>query len=86
MVKRSWRRLLKPQIHHTKYHSYRSKLSGTGNGNPGDHSNEKLPVRRAFNGLCQVLVRSGENEKIVVSAKANGLIADECEIDVSEKE
>lgn len=59
-----------------------AKFLGTGNGNPGDHSNEKLPVRRAFNGLCQVLVRSGEDEKIVVSAKANGLIAAECEIDV----
>ncbi len=30
---------------------------GAGNGNPGDHDSDKLPVRRAFNGKCQLLVR-----------------------------
>lgn len=48
-------------------------LIGTGNGNPGDHSNEKLPVRRAFNGLCQLIIKS-DKENVKVTAKSNGLI------------
>ncbi|MGM9936024.1 MAG: DUF4982 domain-containing protein [Candidatus Ornithomonoglobus sp.] len=51
-------------------------LLGTGNGNPGDRSSEKLPVRRAFNGLCQLLVRAAEPGKITVTASADGLHQD----------
>lgn len=55
------------------------KFIGTGNGNPGDHSSEKVRVRRAFNGLCQVLVRS-YGKKIKITAKSNGLISGSCKI------
>ena len=36
------------------------QLVGTGNGNPGDHDSEKLPVRRAFHGKMQVIARATE--------------------------
>ncbi|MBQ8821360.1 MAG: DUF4982 domain-containing protein [Lachnospiraceae bacterium] len=54
---------------------------GTGNGNPGDHDSEKRPVRRAFHGKLQVIVRAKEAEKIVVKVTAEGLqSADSCVI------
>lgn len=34
------------------------KIIGTGNGNPMSHENDKLPERKAFYGLCQVIVQS----------------------------
>lgn len=37
---------------------------GCGNGNPGDHDSDFLPERRAFNGLCQVLIKA-EDKKLV---------------------
>ncbi|MBQ3472352.1 MAG: hypothetical protein IJH17_08390, partial [Clostridia bacterium] len=45
-------------------------ILGTGNGNPADHANEKLPNRRAFGGLCQLIVRAdGENNiRVTVSS------------------
>jgi beta-galactosidase len=47
---------------------------GVGNGNPGSHESDKQPFRRVFNGLCQLLVRSGFDEgEIVVAASATGL-------------
>lgn len=48
---------------------------GTGNGNPGDHASDRVPVRRAFNGLCQVLVRagSGDSKDIILTTEATGL-------------
>lgn len=55
------------------------KFIGTGNGNPADHSSEKVPVRRTFNGLCQVLVKS-YGKKIIITAKSNGLISGSCKI------
>ena len=58
------------------------RLIGTGNGNSGDHASEKLPVRRAFNGLCQVSVRADGAGEIKVTAKANGLIKGECTVKV----
>ncbi len=45
---------------------------GTGNGNPGSHESEKLPVRRAFNGLCQLLVKA-ETDDITVTAISDGI-------------
>lgn len=58
------------------------ELLGTGNGNPGDHDSEKVPVRRAFNGLCQLLVRASETGNIKVTAKSDGLKSGICEIAV----
>lgn len=54
-------------------------LLGTGNGNPGDHSNEKIPVRHAFNGLCQAIIKSGDGS-VKIKAKSNGLLTGECEV------
>ncbi len=57
---------------------------GTGNGNPGSHESDRVPVRRAFNGLCQLLVKATAVGNIKVTAKANGLIQGVCEIEVNE--
>ncbi|MBQ8639662.1 MAG: family 43 glycosylhydrolase [Lachnospiraceae bacterium] len=49
---------------------------GTGNGNPGSHESDLLPVRRVFNGLGQLLVRSSRQETdgvITVTAVSPGL-------------
>lgn len=47
---------------------------GTGNGNPGSHESEKVPHRRAFNGLCQLLVSAdGDVGDIVISATSKSL-------------
>ena len=48
-------------------------LMGTGNGNPGDHDCEKLPVRCAFNGKLQVVVRPVEKGEIMLTVTAVGL-------------
>lgn len=58
---------------------------GTGNGNPGDHDSEKILVRRAFNGLCQVLIRTNESSKIKIAAKSEGLKQGICEIEVNKQ-
>jgi len=47
---------------------------GVGNGNPGSHESDKVPMRRAFHGLCQLLVQTHEARgKINVTAYADGL-------------
>lgn len=48
---------------------------GAGNGNPRDHASDRIPVRRTFNGLCEVLVRATEGmaEKIRLKVTAMGL-------------
>lgn len=58
---------------------------GTGNGNPGSHESDKIPIRRAFNGLCQILVRADREGVIKIGAKSNELIQGICEIKVGEK-
>lgn len=55
---------------------------GTGNGNPGDHASERVPVRRAFNGLCQLLVRADKIGKIKVMAVSPMLECGECIVEV----
>ena len=55
---------------------------GTGNGNPGDHSSEKAPVRRAFNGMCQLLVKADEPGEIKIKAASPLLETTECVIKV----
>ena len=47
---------------------------GTGNGNPADHASDKVPHRRAFNGLCQLLVvANGEAGAIKIAATSKNL-------------
>lgn len=60
-----------------------AKLLGTGNGDPGDHDSEKVPTRRAFGGKCQLLVAANTSENIKITAKANGLEAAVCKINVN---
>jgi len=55
---------------------------GTGNGNPGSHESDKLPLRRAFNGLCMLLVRGTQNGDIKIKAESSGLISGEIEVRV----
>lgn len=57
---------------------------GTGNGNPGSHENDRIPVRRAFNGLCQILVKATDTETIKITAEADGLKKNICEIKVTQ--
>ena len=58
---------------------------GTGNGNPGSHESDKIPVRRVFNGLCQLLVKADNSGVIKIAAKSKDLIQGICEIGVEEK-
>lgn len=54
---------------------------GTGNGNPGDHDSDKAPHRRAFNGLCQLLVSAnGETGDIRIKASSKNLKGAELKI------
>ncbi|MBQ7792260.1 MAG: hypothetical protein IJ367_02060, partial [Clostridia bacterium] len=56
---------------------------GTGNGNPGSHEDDTLPVRRVFNGLCQLLVRpTGQKGTIKIKAEAAGFQAGECVVTI----
>ncbi len=58
---------------------------GTGNGNPGDHASEKVPVRRAFNGLCLLLARADAPGRIKITASADGIRTGACEIEVKRR-
>lgn len=57
-------------------------LLGTGNGNPGDHDSEKVPQRRAFGGMCQVLVKSMKEKIMEISIKSARLKPCRCQIKV----
>ncbi|MCH5210300.1 MAG: DUF4982 domain-containing protein [Oscillospiraceae bacterium] len=57
-------------------------LSGTGNGNPGDHDSEKLPLRRAFNGKCQLLVKAVTEGEIKITASGKEICNSVCYITV----
>jgi beta-galactosidase len=49
-------------------------IGGVGNGDPSSHEPNQGSARRAFNGLCMVLVRSGTiSGKVVLTAVADGL-------------
>ncbi len=58
------------------------EFMGTGNGNPADHAPDKTPVRRAFNGLAQVIIRATECGVIKINAKSIGLYNGVCEVAV----
>lgn len=50
------------------------KIIGVGNGNPSSHEPDKAMDRKAFNGLCQVIVQSEPKcHNIVLKAKSEGL-------------
>jgi beta-galactosidase len=47
---------------------------GVGNGDPGNHDPDKAGHRRAFNGLCMVIVGAGEKHgRIHLTASSPGL-------------
>ena len=47
---------------------------GVGNGNPGSHESDKVPMRRAFRGLCQLLVKAHDKPgEIKIKAYGEGL-------------
>lgn len=58
---------------------------GTGNGNPGSHESDKIPIRRAFNGLCQLLVKATDAGIIRITAQSNGIKQDICKVKVKKK-
>ena len=61
------------------------KFLGAGNGNPSSHESDKEPRRRAFNGLCQLIVIAGsEPGAITLSAASPGLIGSTASIEVKE--
>jgi len=52
------------------------QLAGVANGNPASHESNIADRRRAFHGLCMVLVRAGRHPGIInIRAKASGLIS-----------
>ena len=58
-------------------------ILGVGNGNPGSHESDKMPMRRAFHGLCQVIVQAGKSRgRIGLRAYADGLCSGSCSITV----
>jgi beta-galactosidase len=51
-----------------------ARIIGVGNGNPGSHEPDKADRRRAFNGLCLVILQStGNRGTIRLTARARGL-------------
>lgn len=51
-----------------------AKIAGVGNGDPRSHEPDKSDTRRAFHGLCMVLVQAGaEPGEVVLRAEAEGL-------------
>lgn len=57
-------------------------ILGVGNGDPSSHADDRASRRRAFNGLCQVILQSrrGEAGTITLGAHAPGLLPAQCEI------
>lgn len=50
------------------------KILGVGNGNPNSHESDKLPERKLYCGLCQLIVQADINAKsLVVTASSDGL-------------
>lgn len=57
-------------------------LVGVGNGDPGSFESEKYPFRRAFNGMCMLLVKCEEKGEIEITATSEGLYKGECRIKI----
>ncbi|HEY5039566.1 MAG TPA: glycoside hydrolase family 2 TIM barrel-domain containing protein, partial [bacterium] len=50
------------------------EIAGVGNGDPSSHEPDKADKRKAFNGLCMVLVKANDKPgKIKVTAESKGL-------------
>lgn len=59
------------------------RILGTGNGNPSSHESDVLPQRKAFHGLCQVIVQAGEQKgQIHLKAEAEGMECADIILDV----
>jgi beta-galactosidase len=57
------------------------KIIGVGNGNIASHEANKAEFRKAYNGLCVVIVQSTlEAGKIIIGANSSDLIADKISI------
>lgn len=63
--------------------SENARILGVGNGDPSSHEADRAEHRRAFNGLCQVIVQSlrGEGGVIHLEARAPGLLPAHCEVE-----
>lgn len=60
-------------------------VRGVGNGDPNSHEPEHLPMRRLFNGLCQVLVTADLGAKTLkLRAFSKGLISDEAVFEIEQ--
>jgi beta-galactosidase len=60
------------------------RIIGVGNGNPGSHEPDQASERRAFNGLCQVIVQTtSQAGPLTLTAKATGLEPARYTFDVS---
>jgi beta-galactosidase len=56
---------------------------GVGNGDPASHEPDKASHRRAFHGLCQVILRSGkEAGRLVLTAQGAGLVSSRLAVEV----
>ena len=56
--------------------SKNARIIGVGNGNPSSHEPDKATKRKAFNGLCQVIVQSGrEDGEIRLTAESPRLMS-----------
>lgn len=55
---------------------------GCGNGNPGDHDSDFIPERRAFNGLCQVLIKAEDKGTVKAKFSSKELAGCECIVNV----
>lgn len=54
--------------------SEKARIIGVGNGDPSSHEQDKTTKRRAFNGLCQVIIQSSrETGEIKLRAESPGL-------------
>lgn len=60
------------------------KFIGCGNGNPGDHDSDFCPERRAFGGLCQLLVKAMDKGEIKITASSDGLEQGVCIVEVQQ--
>jgi len=53
-----------------------ARIIGVGNGDPSSHEPDKSDMRRAFNGLCQVILQAGEKPgEIILKAESPGLMS-----------
>lgn len=64
--------------------SENGKFIGCGNGNPGDHDSDFIPERKAFNGLCQFLIKAENTGIIKVMISSDGLESCECRVNVTQ--